>query len=224
MFTCCGECGKSYSITFDGKLFKFHTNGGEPCEYAGGVKDWKTPQIEIPSGVLVVANDFRNLAFKRMPDRYINDKIECFRTADDYAEVGIFHSFVGNSCPGLYEKDGVITVANPPWDEETFEPDNSAFDVGEQKASVCTDLWWWSGMDKDLYRERTNRMFDQDTTRDWSPDERDEYMSRDIEGVVEVEPGVYEMVLNSNTYLDGENEESGQIYATLHRVGDCKKD
>ena len=220
MYTKCGECGKSYSITFDGKLFKFHSNGNTPCDNPGGIKEWNAGRVDIPSGVMVIANDFRNLAFKEMPDRYVNDHLECCNTANDYAEVGIFHSYVGNSCPGVYVKGDVITIANPPWDEETDE--HIDINIGEQQGSVCTDLWWWSGMDKDLYLERMARKFDEDTERKWTPEEREEFIARDVEDEVQVEPGVYEMLIMGNMYLNGKNYEGGELYAQLKKVEDCK--
>lgn len=224
MYTKCGECNKSYSITFDGKLFKFHSNGNQPCENAGGIQDWNAGRVEIPSGVMVVANDFTSLAFKQMPDRYVNDKIEMFNTANDYAEVGILHSFVGNSCPGIYvDDDGVITVANEPWDEDDDDIDKHiSLGIGEEKARVCTDLWWWSGMDKDLYLERMTRRFDEDTETEWTPEKRASFLERDVEGEVHVEPGVYEMILPGNCHVNGKDYEGGEIYAKLRRVGDCK--
>jgi len=101
-------------------------------------------ELNVPSGVMVVGNDFRD-HFNFLGD-FNTDEIDGrVKTTEAMAEVGCAHAFVGNSCPGMYlvgENEFVIASVM-----EGKEP-------GVKVASICTDLWWYSIVDKDEFLRR----------------------------------------------------------------------
>jgi hypothetical protein len=88
-----------------------------------------------------------------------------------YAEDGMAHIFTGNTCPGVYEQSEGYAVA---LDNNS---DATASDPGPKRGSICTDLWWYSAMDKDLFEARCAEQGIDPTGL--------------IEVELEVEPGVY---------------------------------
>jgi hypothetical protein len=186
----CHYCGKELEVGCDGVNF---TILGHPCEEPDGfdVTEW---DLNVPSGKLVVANDLRDW-FPTDQDFDINGTRGTHLCQLSYADVGMSHGFVGNSCPGIYKLgDGKLIVSNPPpeevWNEETETHDPSEAHAAwltehgaEQVASVCTDLWWYSIVDLDEFRRRVAH---------YTPDQdADKLLTDSYIDVVDVEPGVY---------------------------------
>lgn len=206
-------------------------NGHEKCSdcghrdfYTDGFKIWPSRscpvpeglhlkvQVPIPSGRIMVGNDFRNEFRVEDDDFYVNEASEIARCIQEYAKVGMFHFFVGNSSPGVYRKDDgsdSFAIANPEWDEESEEAEEKPIPgyKFDPEASVCTDLWWVSMVDAD---EAEKRGLSTDGPG-WT--------SNDI---LDVEPGVYE--LEYNVLKRGFDRDAYPvIYATLTRVADCDR-
>lgn len=152
--SCCGE--KSLGLETDGHVLRF---SGPPCAYPDGlpVTEW---ELNVPSGQIVVANDLREL-FPVDDDFDVCTTIGCHRTTLAYAEAGMSHAYVGNSCPGVYLcKDGTYKIANPPAggkDDPSFE--------GDYAAGVTTDLWWYSMCDRNEFRRRCRNLYTPGSTR-----------------------------------------------------------
>lgn len=166
--SCCGA--RTGRAETNGELVRLT---GAPCEFPDGLPpvEW---ELNVPSGRLVVANDLRDL-FPLMEDDFdVNTQSGCRLTTLAYAEHGMSHASVGNTCPGVYRcSDGSYKVASPPWEDSDPMPE---FD-GTRLAGVCTDLWWYSICDKDEFEKRLK------------------HFGREAEDfsvkVVDVEPGVY---------------------------------
>lgn len=177
----CSYCGEND--------FETETNGlmvritGAPCRYPDGLppNEW---ELNVPSGRLVVANDLRRIF--PLPDdesHDINTTAGCRQTTLDYAANGLSHAFVSNTCPGVYEcPDGSFKIANEPSDERwngkkyvKVRP-RPKF-VGERRAGICTDLWWYSICDHDEY-ERRRKHF-KHKAKDFNVE------------IIDVKPGVY---------------------------------
>jgi len=103
------------------------------------------------SGEIIIENDLREY-FKRN-DFDVNRTVGIIETMDDYAKQGMLHGFVGNSCPGVYlsEKRGEIYIGCD-YDEEN-DVDVLPDDTFENVANVCTDLWWYSIVDLETFKE-----------------------------------------------------------------------
>jgi hypothetical protein len=206
----CGECGEKVDIWWTGEIFEFkpHTNvtayvnETPSCAESGGIKDYAV-EIDVPSGKLVFANDFRAFVPEADKDRYVNYSSEIKKTVIDYAESNMLHAFVGNSCPGVYVKNDIIIVGNPGYDDE----DNPVFDLGRECGSICTDLWWFSATDYEYLKKRGVEQ---------------EISDKEIESWIEVslsvDPGRYRMTVHTNPAPDGEGWRSGERFATITKM------
>jgi hypothetical protein len=168
----CSYCGHRDFYT-DG--FKIWTD--RPCPLKDGIE--VKVSIEVPSGKLLVGNDFRNEFPVKNDDFYVNELHEMARCTETYAEEGpMLHFFVGNSCPSIYRsKDdpNKLICANPIYEEDGDE-DGEIEGYEKTGSSVCTDLWWVSIAD---YDEAAKRGLTTDGPG-WTEND-----------VVEVEPGTY---------------------------------
>ncbi len=202
----CSTCGtKRLSLETNGKVIRIT---GEPCPFPDGLPltEW---ELNVPSGRLVVANNLRNLfpLIDDDEDFNINTAFGCRQTALAFAEAGLAHAFVGNTCPEVYRcKDGSYKIANMPsnerWDpkkKEYVPVKRPAYD-GVSLASICTDLWWFSICDHDEYLRRKARIEDRD---------------RNIE-VIDVEPGVYRFRHNEGAHARDYRKEN--VFTRFERV------
>lgn len=166
-------------------------------------------KLEVPSGKLVIGNDFRR-AFPPLgsDDFNVNKPLGIKTCMEAYEKVGMIHPFVGNSCPALYPlakplKDYFV-LANPPYDADG---ENKPIpNAGDPVASVVTDLWWVCIVDYD--RAKENGM-DPDKEPAWHENRP-----------VEVTPGTYVLdyhVLKRDFDRDGDNGKEPVIYADFYR-------
>ena len=111
----------------------------------GSEKNATIFELNVPSGVMVVGNDFRG-HFRVLGDFDVNKPTGIRKTTEAMAAVGCAHGFVGNSCPGVYQtKLNTFIIAGS---GEKGSP------RGTKVASVCTDLWWYSIVDYDEFKRR----------------------------------------------------------------------
>lgn len=181
-----------------GERLKFKTNGKEikcksKCAYPKGY-----PAIEfdlnVPSGKMVVANDLRK-GFRIVGGFNVNMMIGTAKTSHAYAEVGMAHCFVGNTCPGMYKV-----------------PNKNEFVIGRAStvkgskcvAGICTDLWWYSIVDADEFE----KAYGMKPTKDSNLD------------IVKCEPGVYHF---KHVYHLVDYEDNSAVYTYIHRKGKPQK-
>lgn len=174
-------------------------------------------QIAVPSGKIAFANDMRHLFNNFRDDFYVNESIGIKQCSDAYSKIGMIHQYVGNSCPGIYKltKDNSLVVGSDGWGaddgvvwnsetekEETLtEEQREARTIkGNRKGSICTDLWWFSACDYDLYKRLGGKDSDVD--------------------IVDVEAGIYEATSMYKTVEDDGIDDSPIIYATIKKVQD----
>ena len=181
----CSECGEGVKIIWDGEK----VSAVEPCVNAGGLGAWDL-ELDIPSGKMVFGNDFREL-FPTEESFYINHAIGVKKCEEDYAKKGMFHFFVGNTCPSVFQKGNSIIIGN-----FSDEKDDLAPEEYTNVDSVCTDLWWVSIADYDEYINRGGKI-------------NEKY--NDV-FIVEVEPGRYKL---KSMYHD--QDDSG-AYATIEKM------
>ena len=168
----CSYCGQRVKYVFDGEW----RVEGLPCPHPDGLPT-TTWELNIPSGKIVVANDLRDLFPMSRECQSVNLVVGRHETQLAYAEVGMSHGSVGNTCPDVWRKEeGSYLIANGPpedyknyrcfkgedgeWQEETEEWAEGEYELelskyGQQVASVCTDLWWYSIVDYDEYHRRS---------------------------------------------------------------------
>ena len=105
------------------------------------------------SGKVIVENDLRE--FFNDCDFNVCSKRGVIQTMEYYAIQGMLHGFVGNSCPTFFlnkEKTEiqVISSLNKRIDKDVFL---KQFEPWE---SVCTDLWWYSLVDYEKFKQITD--------------------------------------------------------------------
>lgn len=103
--------------------------------------------ILVPSGELLIADWFRIDAFtkgvKNSDHIDINSAFGLLRQTTAYAQQhGFMSVFVGNTLPRIVQRDGHFIVARVDEDDGRL--------AGEVKGRVCTDLWWSTGIDREV--------------------------------------------------------------------------
>lgn len=213
MFETCGECGNRIVFAYDGEtVYVVHEEDKDIntlCTEPGGIREYLST-LSVPSGKLVFANDLRSLVPEGDKDRYVNYNIEIKKTTLDYAAVGMSHGFTGNSCPSVYKDGDTLVVGNNNYDEDDEDgvPPEEPI-KGEKVGYVCTDLWWYSAMDYNLFMKLTKE-------KTWPKERIDAYLK---DFTVEVTPGEYEITHNLGSdgyYYAGIPD----IYATF-RLKEC---
>lgn len=157
--------------------------------------------IAVPSGMLVVANDLRDLWPEVQDDFNVNSSEGLKLTIEAYGKANLFHGYVGNSCPSVYKDGDTIHIGNNGhgddvnWDKITDEL------PGERVAGVCTDLWWYSICDYYEYIKRGGDPND-----------------KDVE-IVKVNPGPHTLKHYWPFSDSGDSyRKSRMIYASIYRV------
>lgn len=185
---------------------------GEECPLPDGFEP-NVFELNVPSGKLVVDDDLRNWFPLAEDGNYdINTAAGTRKCSQLYADVGLAHGFVGNTCPGIYKKkDGTYKIASQPydeyWDSKTGEmvPNTNLPEWdGESVGTICTDLWWYSICDYEEFERRIAKYG------------LNGYES--IESsftVIDVKPGVYRF-----QHHDGWNDDTGKevLYAEFEWV------
>jgi len=112
------------------------------------------------SGKIIMANDLRDYFNGDDADDFdVNQTRGIIDCTDFYAKQGMLHGFVGNSCPTVYlsEKHGEILIGvecvydeNGEWTDEADLPDDTYKEIGY----ICTDLWWYSIVDLENFKNK----------------------------------------------------------------------
>lgn len=215
----CWVCGKRLMASFEGGVIKLVTgkelvieswgdikSGVSPsyhhkepkqleCEFPGGLGEY-TVEIDVPSGKLAFANDLRRLTNEEEPDFYVNADIGVKECVDWMASQGIFHSFVGNTCPSVSSNGDRINVGAL----YNSEADCEVFEEGfEKRGSICTDLWWFSAMDYDEFNARCEA--------------KGVGLKGSLDCVVDVSPGRYRMTVRQRV-----PDSSSYVRASIEKV------
>jgi hypothetical protein len=200
----CSHCEEKPFLEFNGKTFRL----SEKCPRPDGIKIVET-ELDLRSGKVVVANDLRGYFDDENveTDFYVNEKIGILRTTEAYASLGMAHAFVGNTCPGVYRiNDKKFTVSNGIYDWE--DEDKNVKPEGEQVASICTDLWWYSICDYNVFKDKVKKA---------GGILKDALDNNDCE-VFNVKPGIYKVTHDFEArYKDDENTDIAD-YGTFEWV------
>lgn len=164
----CHICGEDVNIYFDGENFSIKDECKEKLE--GYSFD-----IAVPSGKICFANDFRR--FFPNVDYYVNHFIGIKNTTRDYAKYGMYHPFVGNTCPAVVKRR------------------NGTIEIGQFKGTnhICTDLWWASACDESILKQWVeisgNKWTDKNDYADF---------------IIEVKPGIYRCTTKPRMSMEDE--------------------
>ena len=181
----CPECGEG--IKWD--ITENEIKALNKCKYPNGYPEIEFT-INIPSGKMVVGNDFRGI-FPVIGDHYVNHTIGIVRTTEDYAKVNMAHCFVGNTCPSVFKINNKSFVIG-----NTGAHSKHPVPKSKRVGGICTDLWWFSIADHDEFIKRGGKIGN--------------YVD-----VIECKAGIYEF---SHKYhlLDHNDYKSPAIYTTIN--------
>ena len=187
----CSDCGASVGFRCTGDTIVAET----VCPYPDGLPAFDVV-LDVPSGEIVFANDFRGLVplMGADNDHYINHTSEMKRCTTDYAEAGMIHVYVGNSCPNLRKlQDGTLRVQ-----DRGARPGAR----GRKLGYISTDLWWFSAMDAQEFQRRCDEF--QALPEHFNPIR------------VRVEPGAWSFSVDYN-----QSRDQPRIYSHARRTGPC---
>jgi hypothetical protein len=101
--------------------------------------------INIPSGKIAFDDDLRYIFGDDQPNFELNEILGLKLATEHYGRLGIFHGFVGNSSPSVYQNKNKIAIGCSGPKRESVGL------VGKKVGTIITGLWWYSLMDYDLY-------------------------------------------------------------------------
>lgn len=164
----CHICGEDVSVYFDGENFSIRDECREKIEEYSF-------DIAVPSGKICFANDLRS--FFPDVDYYVNHFIGIKNTTRDYAKYGMFHPFVGNTCPAVVKRR------------------NGIIEIGQFKGTnhICTDLWWLSACDASILKK-----WAEIAGKEWT-DENDY-----ADFIIRVKPGIYRCTTKPRMSMEDE--------------------
>lgn len=177
-------------------------------------------EVQVPTGQLIMA-DYPAHGSKVIQQFDCDGDIGCAKGIADhvasYARGNVIHFFVGNSCPSVYTKDDEIYVGNPEYKEtEDDEIEVPLAEGAQDRGSICTDLWWTTIVDAEIYRQLAEKQgLD-------NPEQIVQEAIKDADChhvVLNVKPGTYRC-----TYYGRDNDENpSHVYAKIERIGDCRR-
>ena len=115
-------------------------------------------EMNVPSGKIIIENDIRHY-WPEVPDYFdVNETLGLKLTTEAYGRYGMFHGFVGNSCPGVYKNGDFFYIGKQGRDDDHDKVVDPL--PGEYVGGVVTDLWWYCVADLDDYLARGGEIYD----------------------------------------------------------------
>jgi hypothetical protein len=198
----CFECGKEYQFIRKGDTLVAH----EECSHPGGLEAYSCT-LSVPSGRIVFENDLRSLVDIDQTN-FHRTALGRKKEAEAFAEKEIMYSFVGNTCPDIFETKDEIIVSNGVCNPDDFGPDEKIpspmpfeADIIKKHGNICTNLWAVCAMDYDLFLQKCLEQ------------KKDPEFFNII--VVDVEPGVY-----SFTHEKTQGDDERSVYSYIRKTND----
>ena len=148
--TVCGCCGEQIGLEYNGRVIR---SQGADCAEPGGIKSYSV-EIDCPSGVLLFADDLRHVITEDK-DYSMGNAFGTKQLTEFYATQNMFHIYVGNSCPTVFQDapDHLVIGNHGSYDDDplTEEQIEISYIEGNAVTTVTTDLWWVCGIDEGIY-------------------------------------------------------------------------
>lgn len=159
----CPHCNKSIYADLNYEENKIRISdhmlnhiGKEPCSYVGNKNDLKYEiSLKTPSKKIAIFNSpFSFIKLKR-EDQYtvsicsIEGQIKDSRM---YEQENIGLLPVGNTCPNIFKKGKEIIIGTI-YEDDDQEYDGMIENGYEHLGDICTDLWWYTIMDYELFKK-----------------------------------------------------------------------
>lgn len=201
----CPLCGEFFYYVLDSD--DINLTASKPCPAPDIDKQEWAVKLACPSGELLLFNDLRE-PFEDA-DHDVNSLLGEKTYSEHYAKQGLGIIFVGNTCPGVYQASpSKLIVASGNYDKEE-EAEQALERLGTHIGGICTDLWWYSVIDKlafmKAFRLTPDSFEEKCRAKGWWPQ-----LIRAV-----VEPGVYEVTRRK--HLTNEDE-LVQVYSTIRKI------
>ena len=189
----CPVCGKW-------PQFKIENNVLSSIDECATLGDF-TYDIDVPSGKLIFCDwpDKGRDILKSIEDKVGFIDINCDygieKMSTLYAANNIGTFFVGNSSPHILRKGNSIIVESPvvEYDDDDEEiGTNYSDETFEDVGSICTDLWWCTVFDLEVYQNLVGEKYDEEDVG--------------AHTVVDIEPGKYRFKYDIDAYRKGYDE------------------
>lgn len=163
VFSECFNCGESPKFRTDdgGETFIAETE----CAYKGGFPPIEV-NLDVPSGEILLFNDFRSSYIK--PEKFfsINNNAGIKLYTEYYAAQGLCTHFVGNTCPSVAQVSDERLEIGSFWCEKEDGcklPKCPMPECNRPKilGSICTDLWWYCAVDREAFEKRIGQTTEQ---------------------------------------------------------------
>lgn len=174
------------------------TNFTETCSHPKGFPEYG-PVIHFPTGSCVAGDSLfiwgEHGTEQGIPtsERSCNGPLWAKEITYKYGDLGIASAFCGNTCPDIYRSKSGNALAIV----GGYAPGGSYTKIG----GVCTDLWWWSIADVQVWEEVGKRL-GVELSAPWSE--------------FQIKPGYWQVV--SRHHLIG--EERNPVYGRLRYLGE----
>jgi hypothetical protein len=162
----CAKCGStpSFVISVDGSdTYRADTE----CAYKDGFPPIEA-MLEVPSGEILLFNDFRKFYEKESDMIDINNTLGIKQYTEHYAKQGMAMHFISNTCASVAQiSDKRLEIGYFECDkEENCEYEECSSSCPEYVevniiGSICTDLWWYCAVDKDAFEKRIGKTVEQ---------------------------------------------------------------
>lgn len=211
----CAECGESITYIFDieqKEILDCTRNKNTDilertkCEI---VEDYSF-EIEFPTGI-ILCDDRLPYSYDMLArldsEHSLNSNLGLMERTLNHARENIFHVFVGNSSPDVFKKNDFIVVghsSNNEIDKCSCGSDSGCdceyeeyypIEDSEKIASICTDLWWASIVDIEVYKKLLIDYFGEEVAKSYIEE------LKPIE--TKIKPGIYKCTnFRKNEYDD----------------------
>lgn len=206
----CGVCGESVNYIFKDDVF---TTDNEECFE---IEPYSF-EVAFPSGKVIFDDwpEYASDLLKGLDDDAvsINAFKGCVLRSQAYAQQNVMHVFVGNTCPSVYYKDGIILIGHNEYDYDK-DIETPLMDNPEQTDSICTDLWWATGVDYEVYKKMAIKKFGKED----GTEKINDLFKKDF---VTIKPGIYKVThyFDSARYTTGDEP---NVYTKLEWVRDIQ--
>lgn len=205
-----------------------HSAAGDYCP---GHYDTIEFEIEIPTGEIICTDWIRGseetFEYYDNEEGSINAESGIKGQILAFAAHNVHHVFVGNTMPNVYRKDNILTVENADDNDEVCRCGQENCDCPYQTypsiegahkvASICTDLWWATIVDKEVARVALVESLGEEEAEKVL----DKVLSEAGYATEKIKPGVYKCTY----YGRGDDSVYAHVYSKLEwsrEIGESK--
>jgi len=147
----CPDCGQRVPFVITTIGDKFTVKAKTRCRYAArGYPEIKT-SLKVPSGLILLFNDFREYYGGDDIDTNINTMPGEAKYVREFAKRGLVTIAVGNTCPAVYQPNKTKLVIGS----------GISGKHGRKIDDICTDLWRYCAVDHDDFVRRAGMSLEQ---------------------------------------------------------------